>query len=276
MHEVHAPHAPAEHAPPPSAAPHGAAPAKDATASHKATEKKGASTHGAHHDDEQADFATHLLKALAPTAHAAPNVPLPPVPHSASQSASSASTHAKRAQGHAQASAKPASQTDEATSALADAAATHARATAFEDVKRSPSSDSSTRAVATFSAEPTVDLPRAADVPIPHTLPSWMPADAVMDDTARMAIFPHALNWTSEAGNGSLQMQVRNGEVTVRAQGELAASLRNSEGELRVALAQQGLELHESEASNTGTQEREQPQHQQQDQNQNQEQDEWT
>jgi hypothetical protein len=293
VHATHEPHATQtmhapQHATTPAAGHEGApspehahAKTGDSTAassSHTIAAKKSGSTHGSHAHDEHADFASHLLKALTPTAHVAAGVPLPSVPHmaSASGSGASTSTHAKRAQAQAQASHKPGAKSDELESVAAAAAAAPPSASALDGAHHSPSTESSTRTVATFSPEASTDLPKASDVPMPHVLPSWMPADAVMDDTARMAIFPHALNWTSEAGNGSLQMQVRNGEVTVRAQGQLGVALRNSESELRVALAQKGLELHDSEAPSTDNHDRGQQQSQQQNQNQNQEQDEWT
>jgi hypothetical protein len=69
--------------------------------------------------------------------------------------------------------------------------------------------------------------------------------EAALDDTARMAVFPHALQWVSDGG--SINLQIRGDQVTVRAQGELAASLKNTESELRVELATRGLTLRETD-----------------------------
>ncbi|MBK7858969.1 MAG: hypothetical protein IPJ65_10195 [Archangiaceae bacterium] len=77
--------------------------------------------------------------------------------------------------------------------------------------------------------------------------PAWAPKELIADDTARMVLFPNAVNFVSEGQ--AMQLQVKNGEVSIRAQGELAQSLRLSENELRVALAQEGLKLKDTDAT---------------------------
>jgi len=97
-------------------------------------------------------------------------------------------------------------------------------------------------AIFTLSAEAPRETAKAEAPP-----PVWAPKEVVADDTARLTVFPHSANLTAEGH--ALHLQVREGEVSIRARGELAAQLRSSESELRVALAQEGLKLRETEAT---------------------------
>lgn len=77
--------------------------------------------------------------------------------------------------------------------------------------------------------------------------PVWAPKELIADDTARLTLNPHNVNFINEGQQMSLQ--IKNGEVSIRAQGELAASLKSSEAELRIALAQEGLKLKDTDAT---------------------------
>lgn len=115
-----------------------------------------------------------------------------------------------------------------------------------DSASRAPHPEMSSQTVAAFSLN---EVPQARDVKtaLDAPPPMWAPKEMVEGDTARMTLFPHHLQWTNE--NGAMSVQVKNGEVSIRAQGELAMSLRVSEAELRVSLAQEGLTLRDTEST---------------------------
>ncbi len=104
-----------------------------------------------------------------------------------------------------------------------------------------PSKQSSAQPAALFTL---TDAPRETPKASAPPPPAWAPKELVADDTARLTVFPNAANLTAEGH--ALHLQVRDGEVSLRVRGELAAQLKSSEAELRVALAQEGLKLRES------------------------------
>ncbi|MBL8951245.1 MAG: hypothetical protein JNK82_10740 [Myxococcaceae bacterium] len=196
--------------------------AEKATAGDKKAAKDAAQTVGS--------FAAELAQAQA----LAPQAPLgalqlPPASHGAHGSHSS---HGKK--------------TEKPGFAAAEVKAASTERPSLPELP-APTKETSAQPAAVFTL---AEAPREAPAAKVEAAPTvWLPkeAAAAIDESARLTMFAHSVNFAAEGQ--AFHLQVRDGEVSIRARGELAHSLKASEAELRVALAQEGLKLRETEST---------------------------